>query len=45
LGNRTSDTAKRFNVSQGRVSQLRRELAENWKLFTGDEPSEAPATA
>ena len=45
LGNRTSDAAKRFNVSQGRVSQLRRELAENWKLFTGDEPLEAPVTA
>jgi hypothetical protein len=36
LGNRTSDAARKFRVSQGRVSQLRRELAESWKTFTGD---------
>ena len=36
LGNRTSDTARKFRVSEGRVSQLRRELAESWKEFTGD---------
>jgi hypothetical protein len=34
LGNRTSDAAKKFNVSQGRVSQLRRELQESWNDFT-----------
>jgi RNA polymerase sigma factor (sigma-70 family) len=39
LGNRTSDTARKFNVSQGRVSQLRRELAESWRAFVGDEPA------
>ena len=34
LGNRTSDAAKKFHVSQGRVSQLRRELSDSWKNFT-----------
>jgi len=37
LGHRTSDTAQEFKVSEGRVSQLRRELAESWKEFVGDE--------
>jgi len=37
LGNRTQDTAKRFKVSEGRVSQLRRELAESWQQFVGDD--------
>ena len=36
LGHRTSAAAKRFKVSQGRVSQLRRELADSWKKFTGE---------
>lgn len=36
LGNRTSDTARKFNVSEGRISQLRRELAESWQQFVGD---------
>jgi transposase-like protein len=36
LGNRTSDTSRKFGVSAGRVSQLRRELAESWKAFTGE---------
>ena len=30
LGNRTSDAAKKFRVSAGRISQLRKELAQNW---------------
>ena len=38
LGNRTSDVAKRFNVTEGRVSQLRRELAESWRAFVGETP-------
>ena len=36
LGNRTSDVAKRFSVSEGRISQLRRELAKSWRAFVGD---------
>ncbi len=35
LGHSTSAVAKRFDVSAGRVSQLRRELAESWREFTG----------
>ncbi len=35
LGHTTCDVAKRFNVSPGRVSQLRREFAKSWNDFTG----------
>ncbi len=46
LGNKTSDAAKKFRVSAGRVSQLRKELAENWHRFVGDdEAGAAGATA
>jgi hypothetical protein len=38
LGNRTDDTARKFKVSAGRVSQLRRELADSWRGFVGDPP-------
>jgi len=38
LGNRTSDAARKFGVCEGRISQLRRELAKSWKEFVGDEP-------
>jgi hypothetical protein len=41
IGNRTSDVAKRFMVSAGRVSQLRRELAESWRTFVGEVPGAA----
>ena len=43
IGNRTSDVAKRFDVSAGRISQLRKELAESWRRFVGDEPELVPA--
>ena len=36
IGNRTSKVAKKFKVSEGRVSQLSRELAKSWKEFTGE---------
>jgi DNA-directed RNA polymerase specialized sigma subunit len=39
VGERTQNVAKRFKVSAGRVSQLRRELAESWRAFVGDEPA------
>jgi DNA-binding CsgD family transcriptional regulator len=39
IGNRTSDVAQRFDVSAGRVSQLRREFSESWKAFVGDAPA------
>ena len=41
-GERTSDVARRFGVSAGRVSQLRKQLKESWEEFVGD--SDAPAT-
>ena len=40
-GNRTSDAARTFGVSQGRVSQLRKELKAAWEAFTGDDPTAA----
>ena len=45
LGSRTSEAARRFRVSNGRISQLRRELAESWRKFVGDEPGGAAAAA
>jgi len=44
-GETTKATARKFRVSQGRVSQLRRELAEDWKKFTGEEPGSAAVAA
>jgi len=41
LGNRTGDAARKFRVSNGRISQLRRELAESWNDFTGDNEGNA----
>jgi hypothetical protein len=38
LGNRTTDAARKFRMSEGRISQLRRELAESWRAFVGDDP-------
>ena len=35
VGHRTGDVAKKFRVSEGRVSQLRRELAVSWNQFVG----------
>jgi hypothetical protein len=46
VGNCTSDVAKRFKISAGRVSQLRKELAVSWKRFVGDnEGNEGNAAA
>jgi hypothetical protein len=42
-GETTGNVAKRFHVSAGRVSQLRRELKESWNEFVGD--LDAPVTA
>ena len=38
LGHRTQDVARKFRISEGRISQLRRELAGSWRQFTGEEP-------
>jgi hypothetical protein len=39
LGNRISDVAKRFHLSAGRVSQVRRELADSWRTFVDEPPT------
>ena len=36
VGERTSDTAHRFRMSRAWVSQLRRELCEDWSRFHGE---------
>jgi hypothetical protein len=33
VGGRTGEVARRFGISQGRVSQLRRVFAVKWKQF------------
>ncbi len=38
LGNSTSQVAKRFKLSPGRISQLRQELYLSWRNFHGEEP-------
>jgi hypothetical protein len=45
LGHRTQDAARKFDVSQGRISQPRRELAESWRKFIGEEPRPAAVAA
>lgn len=37
-GESTSRAARRFRLSPARVSQLRREFAQSWQRFHGDEP-------
>lgn len=37
VGHRTRDLARTFELSQGRVSQLRRELCASWRAFCGDD--------
>jgi hypothetical protein len=36
LGERPHETAERFGMSRARVSQLRRELSQNWLKFHGE---------
>ena len=42
-GETTSAAAMRFRVSQGRISQIRRELLLAWNRFQGDQPALAVA--
>jgi hypothetical protein len=37
-GQNTGDVAERFNLSAGRISQLRRELHRSWHEFLGEVP-------
>lgn len=39
VGNRTSDVAKEFGITAGRVSQLRRQFEQSWHRFHGEEPN------
>ena len=41
VGTSTTDVAERFRVSMSRVSQLRRELHEQWREFHGELVAEA----
>src|SRR5579884_1866504 len=36
MGERTKDVAHKYGTSQGRISQLRRTLLEDWRRFTGE---------
>ena len=38
MGHRTKDLAKRYRMSEGRVSQLRREYHDGWQAFCGEAP-------
>ncbi len=42
-GETTTAAARRFRVSPGRISQLRKELFHAWQRFQGDEPAAAVA--
>ena len=44
-GEKTSIVAEKFGVSAGRISQLRKELAQAWKKFQGEEPDSTVAEA
>ena len=37
-GETTGRVAQMFHLSEGRVSQVRRELAESWRRFVGEQP-------
>jgi hypothetical protein len=42
-GEKTQDLARRFKISPARISQLRRELHDDWMQFTDDEQATAVA--
>lgn len=44
-GEGTRDTARKFGLTSGRVSQLRGSLKRNWEKFQGDAVEEASALA
>ena len=45
IGETTNAVAKRFHVSAGRVSQIRKELKKAWERFQGEDLETAPALA
>ena len=36
LGGRTQEVSRLFGLSQGRISQKRRQLMEDWRRFCGE---------
>jgi hypothetical protein len=42
---RTLDLSKRFEVSPGRISQMRRELHDDWRRFLGERDEAGPSLA
>jgi hypothetical protein len=44
VGERTRDTARKYGLCPARVSQLRRELHDDWQRFHGDLPSDNTPT-
>lgn len=44
IGHTTGQVAKRFRVSPGRISQLRREMQRSWQEFQGDMLAAGPTT-
>ena len=44
-GESTLEAARRFAVSPGRISQLRREFQASWQAFHGEQPSAATGVA
>lgn len=45
LGERTKTLARRFKMSEGRISQLRRQFHEGWDTFCGETLDYQPASA
>lgn len=43
LGNTTGQVARTFDVSPGRVSQLRQEFKTSWQNFQGERPQAGAA--
>jgi len=37
LGERTKDLSRKFEITPGRISQLRREFRDDWRRFVGDD--------
>jgi len=37
IGERTKDVSRKHGLTQGRISQLRREFQEDWSRFCGEE--------
>ncbi len=40
LNERTKDLSKRFSISPGRISQMRRDFKDGWQRFVGDIPAD-----